>query len=465
MIFDSIIPDNFFMPLASPNRQIYSDCIFTIYKYTASRLSFGIEREIIVDLLEGYFEDRLASCGEVDDEIEGAGSRERANTVLRNLIEYGWISVEPIRYTDYINFNDYAIDIIKTLDTISNKSSLEYEGYISTIYKWLSDDNPEDQSAMLIHQVFENTDKLRTGLKRLHSNIRRYMEELTNNSDVSDIIDILLHDYKENIVDKAYHRLVTSDNVSKYRPFIIERLESLSIDINFIESAASQFAEQGDMSYEEGIEEVKNKLESIIDAFKSLDILLNEIDLKNSKYQKSAKNRAKFLLNNSADTAGQLNTVLKYISEDISKQAILLSDIYDNDVIEGIFTIECQQFVDEDSLTIQKERKPRIKNEDIHELDPVEDIDEGEADKILKENIKKANRRREIQKRIDKLLNDQEVGKGSELEISKKSDYIDLIYTFLYGTESNSDYEVEDGTTEVVKGIYKFKDFEIRRKR
>ena len=38
-------------------------------------------------------------------------------------------------------------------------------------------------------------------------------------------VDALFNDYITNIVDKAYHRLLTSDNVSKLCPEIIERLE------------------------------------------------------------------------------------------------------------------------------------------------------------------------------------------------------------------------------------------------
>ena len=31
-------------------------------------------------------------------------------------------------------------------------------------------------------------------------------------------MDALFNDYIANVVDKAYHRLLTSDNVSKFRP-------------------------------------------------------------------------------------------------------------------------------------------------------------------------------------------------------------------------------------------------------
>ena len=80
----------------------------------------------------------------------------------------------------------------------------------------------------MLLQILENTDLLITGLKNLNSNIKHYIDELTRHRTVAEIMDALFNDYITNIVDKAYHRLLTSDNVSKFRPEIIERLESRS---------------------------------------------------------------------------------------------------------------------------------------------------------------------------------------------------------------------------------------------
>ena len=53
-----------------------------------------------------------------------------------------------------------------------------------------------------------------TGLKNLNSGIKHYIDELTKYKTPAEIMDVLFNDYIENIVDKAYHRLLTSDNVS-----------------------------------------------------------------------------------------------------------------------------------------------------------------------------------------------------------------------------------------------------------
>ena len=461
MLLDNI-PENLFVPLASPNKHIYSECIFTIFKHTKSGLSFGIEREVIVDILERYFD--LQNEQLLDEGDTYTRSRDKANYVLRKLIEYGWLDTEKLNnYKEYINFNDYAIDILNTLNSLSKKSNFEYEGYISTIYVWLSSDFSEDQRYLLLETIYKNTDNLIIGLKRLNSNIRRYMEELTSNNSVSDIIDILLHDYRANIIDKGYHRLVTSDNVSKYRPYIIEKLTEFSLDLNFITGAGVQLAEQTNISEPEGIEEVKNMLENIISAFRNLDILLNEIDIKNSKYQRFAKNRAKFLLNNSADISGQLNTILKLLSEDAIKSNISISDIYDNDIFSELFTVQSQNYVDNESLYIPKERKPRIKKEDIEELPKTDNLESEEADKTYYNALKLVARRKNLNNKIKRLLKDNTEVSSRDIEVSSEDDFVDLIYMFLDGTNSNSDYEVEDTNIEIEKSKYTFTDFKIRR--
>ena len=54
-IFD-IVPDEIFTPLASPNKTIYMQIISLVYKLVQNGLSYGIEREILVDEIEDYLD-------------------------------------------------------------------------------------------------------------------------------------------------------------------------------------------------------------------------------------------------------------------------------------------------------------------------------------------------------------------------------------------------------------------------
>ena len=124
-LFD-IIPAKFFSPLSSPNRLVYWDCIHKLFMVMNTQLSFGIEREILVDELQFYFEQNQAAEFE-DLELAGADPRKKANEMLRRLENYGWLEVETDKsYVQRVNFYDYAVNMIKTLLEISEGKKVEY---------------------------------------------------------------------------------------------------------------------------------------------------------------------------------------------------------------------------------------------------------------------------------------------------------------------------------------------------
>ena len=85
-----IIPNNFFVPLSSPNRIVYWECISRLFAIMEHQLSFGVEREVLVDELEFYFGQENAAQL-VEEEFQADDSRSRANGILRRLEYYGWI--------------------------------------------------------------------------------------------------------------------------------------------------------------------------------------------------------------------------------------------------------------------------------------------------------------------------------------------------------------------------------------
>ena len=313
MLFD-VLPDNFFGPLAAPGKIVYWECICRLFAVTSKQLSFGVEREVLVDELQYYF-DSTMSADIPEEEIEETGgmtSRDKANFMLRRLESYGWIYIDvDYSYVQRVNFRDYAVQIIKTLIAVSEERRAEYQGYIYTIYNLAKAGGTNPGLGLL--QSVDNMDALITGLKSLNANIKRYIDELTKHSTVAEIMDALLNDYYTNVVDKAYHRLLTSDNVAKFRPEIVERLEANSRNKRFLNAAAKEISELKEISSEEAEDFVLECLHEVIDAFRRMDEILNEINKKNTRYQRAAINRARFLLSSSEDIRGQLKEITHYI--------------------------------------------------------------------------------------------------------------------------------------------------------
>ena len=329
-----IIPKEFFTPLASPNRLVYWDCLCRLFQAMSAQLSFGIEREILVDELQFYFEQNQAAEFEEDD-INGMDSRKKANEMLRLLEKYGWLEVETDKsYVQRVNFYDYAVKVMKTLLEISDGRKVEYQGYIYTIYSLVRTNT--DHPAVVLQQIRDNTDMLITGLKNLNSNIKHYIDELTKHKTVAEIMNALFNDYITNIVDKAYHRLLTSDNVSKFRPEIIERLEANGHSSRYIAKTSEELAAIREIPVGQAEELVYQTLHEIVEAFRNMDDILAEINRKNTQYQRAAVNRAKFLLAGTEDVRGQMKEILLYIGEQMEQSQLDLNGIYEIEYLDNL---------------------------------------------------------------------------------------------------------------------------------
>lgn len=151
-----IIPENFFVPLASPNKTVYWECICKLFSIMEHQLSFGVQRDVLVEELQYYFES-TNSAELVGEDVESDSSRNKANWMLRRLEFYGWIEMETDKsYVQRVNFKEYAVKVLKTLLEIQDGKQVEYQGYIYTIYSIVCSNT--EQPGIMLMQILENTD-------------------------------------------------------------------------------------------------------------------------------------------------------------------------------------------------------------------------------------------------------------------------------------------------------------------
>ena len=455
-----VLPGNFFVPLASPNKTVYWECICKLFSVMDYQLSFGIEREVVADELQYYFEQSEAA-EIVEEDFAGADSRGKANGILRKLEHYGWIEIETDKsYVQRVNFKEYAVRVMKTLLEIEDGKQIEYQGYIYTIYSLVrgNTDNP----GVVLLQIMENTDLLITGLKNLNSNIKHYIDELTKHSTVAEIMDALFNDYITNIVDKAYHRLLTSDNVSKFRPEIIERLESRSKSRSYIEKAASELAGLQETDVDTARENVYRYLHEIIEAFRNMDDILNEINQKNTQYQRAAINRARFLLSGNEDIRGQLKELLLGINEVMNEEKMELGGIYEIGFLDNLVRIYSCGFLDESSLYSPIEGKKTFEPQQIINREPDSRLRQEKMRRMV-EKMQKILSAEKIGRYVDECMGERKEMLATELPLSDAEDFVKIIYVRLYGQRKNMRYGVETGEEKEVNG-FRFRDFRIWRK-
>lgn len=455
-MFD-IISDSFFVPLASPNKIVYWECICKLFSIMDNQLSFGVERDVLVDELQYYFEQSNAADF-TEEEMTGTDSRSKANWMLRRLEHYGWLEIETDKsYVQRVNFKEYAVRIIKTFLEIAEGKQIEYQGYIYTIYSLVRSNT--DHPGVVLLQILENTDLLITGLKNLNSNIKHYIDDLTRHKTVAEIMDALFNDYITNIVDKAYHRLLTSDNVSKFRPEIIERLESKSRSRVYMEKARLEIAEMKEISGEEAEELVYHYLHSIIDAFQNMDDILREINQKNTQYQRSAVNRARFMLTGSEDVRGQLKEILMGINEEINREQMNLGGVYRIDFLEELIRIYSVSCLDEKSFYSPVEGRKEFKPQEIADMEPDLELRQAKLRKMA-EKMQKVLSPARINAYVKMQLGERKSLLATQFPLENAEDFVKIIYIRLYGQRKNMDYTVELREEEERNG-YRFKDFLI----
>lgn len=468
MLFD-VIPDNFFIPLSSPNKRVYWECLSEVFSVTGKQLSFGVERDVLTDRLEYYFDRNLAAdfvAGEEENGFleEKKTSRDKANFIIRSFEHYGWIYIDTdMNYVQRVNFRDCAIAIMKTLLDIENEKKAEYQGYIYTIYSLSQNLTKNGAEGQCLLEIEKNTDSLVTGLKSLNANIKHYLDDLTRHQTVKEIMQALLDDYYTNVVDKAYHRLLTSDNVSKFRPAIMEKLESAGRYVHFVNAAAKQIGEIRELQEKEAREEVLEILHNVMEAFRQMDAILDEINKKNSRYQRAAINRAKFLLTDSEDLRGQLRDIICILNERVQELGRDYNAIYELEETEKLVRIFSWEYLDMDSLYSPVEGKKEFNPKELEETEPDLFMRKEKYRQMLLRMQQILSPKR-IDEYVGEILKEKESICASELDLEKDDTFIRLIYIRLYGQRKEMmHYRIRLLDRVSISG-YRFRDFVIERK-
>ena len=263
-------------------------------------------------------------------------------------------------------------------------------------------------------------------------------------------------------MDKAYHRLLTSDNVSKFRPEIVERLESRSRSKAYIEKASAEIAGIREITKEQAEELVYQYIHEIVDAFQNMDDILAEINQKNTQYQRAAINRAKFFLIGGEDVRGQLKEILSVMNEKINEENMDLGGIYRIAFLDEMIRIYSCGMLDEKSLYVPIEGKKEFRPVELINDMPDLELRQAKLKKML-EKMERVLNPEKINAYVRKCMQDRQEIMASELPLETANDFVYMIYVRLYGQRKNMKYTVEPRLDVTVNG-YRFRDYVIRRK-
>lgn len=277
----------------------------------------------------------------------------------------------------------------------------------------------------------------------------------------------IIHDffmYHDEIGSKAYHRIKTEDNISRFRNTIISRLRDILNDSDTFEKTVKGYQNiENENDYYTAEDEVKAQITAIIDSFRSYDDIVSEIDKKHSKYLKNAVERAKFLLLNTNNTEGKISTILQYMAEyyNQEEQNNLFEDASDD--ICSLFNMFPQGFLSGESLKAVAISRKITNVEDIFEPLGLTDEERELRKMAISEKNKNRFSKKNVEEYVAKLLSDKSQNSASELPTETRRDLIRIIFISLYGHSARSGYVVIPKEEVVLSQGFKFRDFEIKR--
>ena len=456
-LFD-IIPADFYKPLTSKYKRMYADCILLMFNTFKPEISYGVDRDTVVRMLMDYFD---ADDDEItfDDETYVSDSRDKANGVIQQLKNTGWLEYEQEEdHRVNVVLFEYAIPVIESMNKIIREEETEYQGLISQIHASLQNDELYIKPyELIIMGVIENTERLVSELKRLNVSIKRHMDKQTNDMDASEVLEHFFK-YHNDIGSKAYLRMKTGENISYFRSSIIEKIDYILETTGIMDKAVHGLMEvrqisDPDLAYETLVSE----LTDIKSEFYRLDDIIEEIDSKHMRYMKNAVKRAQFLLTTGNNLEGKLSKILNEFSNGINEND---ESIYELSEIMKVSAYP-QRYISMESLKTIPVKKDRT---DIAMIKTAE-VMSAEDRAFYKEALKQENRRRFTRKNINEyvtgLLEGKEKLPVTDIEIKSKRDVIRLIYISIYSGNKANNYKIKRTSKRVKIGEHEIPYFEI----
>lgn len=470
-LFD-VLPERFFSVLASPARDVYAHILFLLYDLYRHNL-FGIPRETVIDSASMYLEEREQGLPDVFiDEAEGTPSglspREKANFVLRKLQSTGWLDIEMrTNYEEYINIYDYAIRILDTLDRIRHRRQMEYQSYVYGTYAALSVEDVEKQGALALESAYELTDQLIRELKSLNHNIRHYTERLLKEKRPQDILAAHFLEYQPQVVDRSYHRLKTADNVSKYRPRILQRIDRWLNEPGWTaDIARAEVARERYPTLEQAETEIYRQLYFIQSSYLDMDSLLDEIDRRNAQYAKASLDQLRYMLNSSKDTEGQLVDLMVHMAGRITSGTWQKSDSLPPDW-SRLFSLYTLDLVDSGSLFTPRQQRRQHEPPSMQETELLTEQEKEARLAHIRQRLSRKLTPDRIDRFIQERLGNRQEARAADLGIETMEDFVKLIYTAIYARNRRVSYTVDfraDDLVRTARDKFEFRNVLIRKK-
>ncbi len=313
-----VLPQSLFQPLAAPGAVVYVRLLLDIYRQTQARPD-PLSRDLVTNLIYQQLAEPQALDLTADAQAEDSDADNpdllmaRATAIVRYLEHCGWLKSETLNdfSVQYI-LPDYAFRLLRVLDEIAVNEPPALAGLIFSTYALLQRILTEPDTAYIgIPQAHRQTQHLLNGLKELQQNIGLHINQILAQSQTRDVLEQLFLRYREEIVDRAYHQLRTTDHISRFRPGVLDSTTRLATP-EILEPSAQRQRQIGEAgTIEQARQRLLTQLHEIRDQFEALDRLLDSIDARHSQFVNAAVRQIELQLAAHTTTSGQLHAIIE----------------------------------------------------------------------------------------------------------------------------------------------------------
>ena len=468
-LFD-LVPQDFFRPLTGNHRREYMDILLCLWENCRRTPLHGASKTMMIDWAEDYFMGLQKEVVLEEEELEfseGGGQTPRmmATAFLRRLKQTGWLEERPGSYEEEPKFvfHHKIVPIIRSFGDVISPNVTAYQGKLFKVCKLLQGiEQTEHPYEAVLREAVGDLEDLNTALRQLAASIGEYMYDLTKGKTPQEVLQ-LFDTYEREIVQGAYHRFKTSENLFCYKSDLLEQLQLCRG--RYVQQLCQDCSTVERITQEEAAETIEQLISNLEENLKEIGNLMNDIDRQHIMYRTRAVQRAQFLLLSDATVKSKVNRLLQVISQEIQDTDELMEPV-ESWMANTICCFE-QGYVDWQSLKAPVQPKQgRIieQMEPLPEL-PIDVIVQGQEQ--LMHYIRSAVTAENVNHFAQKVLQKQEETSAHALaeQYGTSEELVLMIGLHTYSQSSDRVYEIEMQPRILVCGGLRFQDFTVRRRK
>lgn len=452
------IPDSFWGLFRSGNRRLYIEALLQIneeYEYS----NYFLSREICIQALSDHFakEKVVMEQDELEDDfdlLEPVASR-----ILNWFLRTGWLR----KVDDYSSMTvnivipDYAAVFVEAFARLAGEGEDDTQVYIQNVYALLfSFKNDPRSNISLLKTALVNTRKLNKTLQDMLHNMDRFFAGLLEQRSYGDLLREHLDGYVEEIVNKKYHILKTSDNFYLYKTDIKRWLGEMRQDSDWVEQVCRKNRQLRGVEIRE--EELYDQLDRLERGFDDIEHRILHMDREHTRYIRATVTRLHYLLNQDDNMKGMIGSLLTHLANaPAQRQDEMITEI------GARMNLSQLTVISEKSLYKRRQTKQAF----MEKLAPEEEEQELSREDVLRLNkLKNRYSRKEIEEFVlERMENGRlEVGENT---VDSEEDFEKLVLAYDMAVRRDSPYRVQvpEEETAADNGRYRYPRLIFEKKR